>query len=142
MIQIIKWRIIEPIMREFEPTPESRRLAQVIRDQRLALGFSKRQIEAVCGVNIATLVRLERGEILQPQPETLRLLADVLLIPVSDLFAAIGWVAAKELPTIRPYLRAKYRDMPDSAAAEIERLVDRLVSEHDLSGPVDGEDEH
>lgn len=129
-------------MRRTSLTPkQALALAKVLRDKRAALQLSMRQVEAVSGVNSATIVRLERGGILAPQPETIKALAAALDLAVSDLFAVADWVPAKELPSFRPYLRAKYGQLPESAVAEMETFFERLARRHGAVGPTDGEDE-
>ncbi|MBA3617990.1 MAG: helix-turn-helix transcriptional regulator [Acidothermales bacterium] len=129
-------------MRRTSLTPEQAlALAKILRAKRAALHLSMRQVEAVSGVNSATIVRLERGSILTPQPETLKALASALDLSVSDLFAVADWVPAQELPTFRPYLRAKYKQLPESAVAEMEQFFERLTKRHGAQGPADGEDE-
>lgn len=129
-------------MRRTSLTPEQAiSLAKVLREQRARLHLSMRQVEAQSGVNSATIVRLERGSILTPQPETLKALAAALDLSVSDLFAIADWVPATELPTFRPYLRAKYNQLPEEAVAEMEQFFDRLAKRHGAQGPANREDE-
>ncbi len=129
-------------MRRTSLTPEQAlALAKVLRDKRAELQLSMRQVEAVSAVNSATIVRLERGSILAPQPETLKALAAALDLSVSDLFAVADWVPAKELPTFRPYLRAMYKLLPEAAVVEMEQFFDRLAKKHGSHGPADREDE-
>lgn len=61
---------------------------------------------------------------------------------ISDLYVQIGWLPASELPTLAPYMRAKYHDLPEMAIDEVEALIAELRSKHHLTGPADGEDEH
>jgi transcriptional regulator with XRE-family HTH domain len=86
-------------------------------------------------------VRLERGEILTPQPDTLKALATALDLSVTDLFALAEWLPERELPNFRPYLRAKYKELPEEAVAEMEAFFERLAKKHGMQGPADGEDE-
>ena len=54
------------------------------------------------------------------------------------------WLPAGELPTLRPYLRAKY-GLGDQAAAELDDYVAKLQQRHGSqggTGPRDQEDEH
>lgn len=129
-------------MRRTSLTPkQALAVAKILRDKRAALQLSMRQVEASSGVNTATIVRLERGSILTPQPETLKAMAAALDLSVSDLFAVADWVSANELPTFRPYLRAKYKQLPESTVAEMEQFFERLAKRHGAEGPTDGEDE-
>lgn len=100
-----------------------------------------RALEAASGVNISSIVSLERGDILAPQPDTLKALAGALDMPVSDLFTVAGWLPADELPTLMPYLRAKYRQLDETAIADLERYARQLTDKHGRHGPLDHEDE-
>jgi transcriptional regulator with XRE-family HTH domain len=91
---------------------------------------------------MSSIISLERGDILAPQPDTLKALAAALSIPVSDLFTVAGWLPADELPTLKPYLRAKYRGLDEQAIADLERYADGLTRRHGANnGPIDHEDE-
>jgi transcriptional regulator with XRE-family HTH domain len=126
-------------MRRTSLTPaQARDLGQLIRELRQAQGLGLRALEAASGVNISSLVSLERGEILAPQPDTLRVIAAALNTPVTDLFTVAGWLPPNELPTLRPYLRAKYAELDDAAIDDLERYADSLATR---SGPIDREDE-
>jgi transcriptional regulator with XRE-family HTH domain len=116
-------------------------LARILRDRRAGLGLTIRQLEADSGVNVATIVRLERGEILAPQPDTLKALARPLDLTVADLFAVTEWLPAEELPTLKPYLRAKYHDLDERAITDLERFVDQITRRYGDIGPIDREDE-
>jgi hypothetical protein len=65
----------------------------------------------------------------------------VLGIPAADLFATTDWLPRKELPTFRPYMRAKYKELPDEAVTEMEAYLSQLANKYGLRGPVGGEDE-
>jgi transcriptional regulator with XRE-family HTH domain len=117
-------------------------LASILRERRDKLGYSVRTLAARAGVNLATIVRLERGDILTPQPDTLKALAVALELSITDLFAVADWLPGRELPNFRPYLRAKYKDLPDSAVTEMEAFFERLAKKHGVHGPDEGEDEH
>jgi transcriptional regulator with XRE-family HTH domain len=128
-------------MRRTSLTPiQARQLGQLLRKRREARGLGVRGLEAASGVNISSIISLERGDILAPQPDTLKALAAALDMPVSDLFTVAGWLPAKELPTLKPYLRAKYRQLDEAAIADLERYAERLARKHG-AGPVDREDE-
>jgi transcriptional regulator with XRE-family HTH domain len=117
-------------------------LARILRERRSEFGYSIRDLAARAGVNLATIVRLERGDILTPQPDTLKALAGALELSITDLFAIAEWLPSRELPAFRPYLRAKYKNLPDSAVAEMEVFFDRLARKHGVDGPAEAEDEH
>ena len=58
----------------------------------------------------------------------------------ADLYTTINWLPPEELPALRPYMRAKYRELPETAVAEVERYIADLAKKHG-SGPADREDE-
>lgn len=122
-------------------------LANLLREAREALGLSIREVGLRSGITNSNVVRLEQGIIPNPRPETLKALADVLELDLADVFASIGYVQPKGLPTFTPYLRSKYGAMPESAVQEMQTYFTALAKRHGLtpdqfSGPQSGEDEH
>lgn len=129
-------------MRRTSLTPDqARQLAEIFHLRRTALGLSMRQVAAPAGFNVATIAQLEAGTNLSPLPDTLRAIGEVLGLNVSDLYTVADWLPAGELPTLKPYLRVKYRDLDEQAIAELEAYADRLAKRHGGLGPIDGEDE-
>lgn len=123
------------------------RLAELLRTARERLDLSVREVAKRSGVVNSNIVRLEQGAIPNPRPETLKAIADVLELDLADVFASIGYVQPKGLPSFTPYLRSKYGDMPESAVQDLQRYFSELVEKHGLTpeasrGPRDGEDEH
>jgi hypothetical protein len=49
----------------------------------------------------------------------------VLRVPVADLYGLAGYEIPEGLPTLQPYLRAKY-DLPPEAVADLERYFELL----------------
>ncbi|MFN3006663.1 helix-turn-helix domain-containing protein [Mycolicibacterium wolinskyi] len=122
------------------------RLTDIVMRKRQALGLSVAELARRAGLDVATVWHIETGTTVSPKAETLQAIGDALGIPASDLFAAAGWVAAQELPTMRPYLRTKYRQLPPAAVNEIEAHFTDVARRYGISfdqrgGPVDGEDE-
>jgi transcriptional regulator with XRE-family HTH domain len=118
-------------------------LARLLRDARLQLGISARELARQSGVTVSTISRLENGDIPQPRTDKLRPLADTLKLELADLYAAIGYEQPTALPSFTPYLRSKYADLPDTAKRELESAFDRIAKKHGYSstGPNPGEDE-
>ena len=130
------------VMRRTSLTPtQARALGRAIRRRREERGLGVRGLEAASGVNVASIVFLERGDILAPQPDTLKAIAAALDMPISDLFTVAGWLPANELPTLKPYLRAKYRELDEKAIADLERYAEQLTKKYGSHGPIDHEDE-
>lgn len=129
-------------MRRTSLTPEqARQLAEIFRSRRTALGLSMREVATAAGFNVATVFQLEAGTNLSPLPDTLRAIAEALSLSVSDLYAVADWLPAGELPTLKPYLRAKYRDLDEQAIADIEAYANQRARRHGGTGPVNREDE-
>lgn len=120
---------------------QAAQLGMLLRERRRELQLTVRQLSALSGLQLGTISGLESGKILAPQSDTIAALAEPLQMSVTDLFSAIGWLPAGELPSFRPYMRAKYRDLPVEALAELDAYVDDLARRYGLQGPVDGEDE-
>jgi transcriptional regulator with XRE-family HTH domain len=119
------------------------RLGRLLRDRREALTLSTRKLEELSGVTGATIVRIEQGEFAAPAPDKLARIANVLGVPLEDVYAIAEYAAPRQLPNLSPYLRTKYRDLPDSVAKKIEAYAQDLATKHgvDLRGPAPGEDE-
>ncbi len=123
-------------------TPEeAKRLGALLRAKREASGLTAREVARRAAVDVGTVTRIEQGQILSPRPDSLNALGEVLGIPAADLFATADWLPRNELPTFTPYLRAKYKDFPDEAVAEMETFFGRLAKKHGVHGPAAGEDE-
>lgn len=127
-------------------TDQLRQLATLLTAKREAFGLTIPEVSRLAGVNRGTLWRLELGMIASPKGENLQAIGEVLGISAGDLFATIGWMPPNDLPSIRPYLRSKYHDLPPEAVAEIEAEFDAVARKHGLSftpgsGPQAGEDE-
>lgn len=116
-------------------------MAQLLKAHRLQHGFSSRELARLSGVNQATVIRLERGDILTPQPETLRALGKTLGLSSFELFTTAEWLPPDELPNLGAYLRSKYHELPESAVRELQAHLHELSDQIDKGGPTDGEDE-
>lgn len=105
-------------------TPEQTvNLAQLLRERRTELRLSIPVVAQRAHVDRGTLWRLEEGRITYPRAEVLIALGTVLTIPPADLFTAVGWLPANQLPGLRTYLRTKYPDMPIRLVAQIEEQI-------------------
>jgi transcriptional regulator with XRE-family HTH domain len=120
---------------------QANQLAAILRARRIELGLSIRQLHARTGLHLATIANLETGTNLSPQPDTLIAIAQALGLSVSDLYVVADWLPVGELPTLKPYLRAKYQDLDEQAIADIEAYANQRAKRHGGSGPVDREDE-
>jgi transcriptional regulator with XRE-family HTH domain len=127
---------------EINMTPEeAAALGELLRSKREAQGLSTREVARRAGADVATVFRLEAGQIPSPRPENLKSIGAALGISAADLFAVTDWLPKDQLPTLTPYLRAKYDDLSDSAVNEVEAFIDQLRARHGHNGPVGREDE-
>jgi transcriptional regulator with XRE-family HTH domain len=115
-------------------------LVALLRKRREELGLSARQVAFKAGIDPGSITWLEQGKVAQPRFETVRALAEALDLPLADVYAAANWLPEGELPSLRPYMRAKYGDdLSDDDLAKVERYVQRLSRQS--RGPTGGEDE-
>jgi transcriptional regulator with XRE-family HTH domain len=119
------------------------RLAEYIKALREARKLSIRGLASKAGLDSGALTRLEQGKVRAPQPDTLAALATALQVPLADLFAMANYLTPHDLPSVTPYLRARYGHLPEDALASIDNYLRRLIDEYDFdpNGPHSLEDE-
>jgi transcriptional regulator with XRE-family HTH domain len=122
---------------------QAKKLGAYVRTAREAAGLSQLRLGEEVGVPNSTILRLERGENLNPRPDLLSEIADALRIDLADLYALAGYAAPRQLPHLQPYLRTKYRDLSERDIVEITNYAERLMKQRgiDVHGPAPGEDE-
>lgn len=107
---------------------QAQQLGAYIRRVRTERDISIRALAAQAHLDSGGLARLEGGKVRTPKPNTLHALAAALNVPLPGLFLLAGYVAPHDLPSLVPYLRAKYRFLSDGAidliAKEIAELAD------------------
>lgn len=121
-------------------------LAALLKRRREAAGLSFRQLAELSGIPRSQLFALEQASIGKVQPSTLEALAAPLGVPLADLYAVAGYAAPRELPSFTPYLRSKYRTLPDEAQDELQQSFARITAKYGYDptasgGPASGEDE-
>jgi transcriptional regulator with XRE-family HTH domain len=119
---------------------ERQALADLIREKRQTLGISSREVARRAGIDQALLTLIDQKKIAEPKVGTIRGLAQALQIPLADFYAATNWLPEGDLPSLKPYMRAKYDDLPDGAVEQVERYIARLSRKY-RRGPQAGEDE-
>jgi transcriptional regulator with XRE-family HTH domain len=123
-------------------TPEeAEALADLLRTKRQQLGLTAREVARRASVDVGTVTRIEAAQILSPRPDNLTAIGQVLDISAADIFAVTDWLPRQELPTFRPYMRAKYKGLPDEAVVKMEAYFVELADKYRLQGPAEGEDE-
>jgi transcriptional regulator with XRE-family HTH domain len=114
---------------------QAKELGGMLRQRRQELRLSTHQLGAQVGVRQSTITRVEQGRFASPRPAKLASIARVLGLSLADVYARAGYLVPDELPSFEPYLSAKYRNLPETAIAELVRLFDELAAEHGESPP-------
>lgn len=122
---------------------QAKELARMLKTARQAQGLSAREVAKRSGITDSNVVRLEQGAILNPRPDTLKSIADVLGLDLADIYATIGYAQPEGLPSFTPYLRSKYGELPAKARRELEKSFADIAKRYgyDPQGPRPGEDE-
>lgn len=121
-------------------------IGNFLRSKREDLGLSQAEVARRAGIDKATVSRVESARHLVPKTDNLQAIGEVVGVSLMDIFAAGGWIPQRDLPSIHPYLRAKYCNMPTELMQEIEAYLDQLARERGVSfdqysGPINGEDQ-
>ena len=106
---------------------EAQQLGQLLKERREACGLSMRGLARATAIHQATIVRLEAGSIVTPRADKLSRIAQALGISGADYFALAGYAVPADLPSLRPYLQAKYAGLLSEDLDRIEVYVSRLA---------------
>ena len=122
---------------------QAKNLGKVLKDRREALGLSLRQLGTKCELPWITVSRFEQGAYAAPAPDKLARVASGLGLTLADVYALADYAVPNDLPSFKPYLRTKYRDLPASEVEKIEAYAAKLARKYGVSleGPAPGEDE-
>ena len=100
-------------------------LGDFIKSRRLSAGLSLAGAAEASDLDASYWNKLENGHYQNPAPQHLSTIAEVLRVPVEDLYGLAGYEIPERLPSFLPYLRAKY-DLPPDAIADLERYFELL----------------
>ena len=115
-------------------------LGAFVHQARERAGLSLRNLEAITGISRPTLNRLELDQVDNPSPSMLHRLAEALELNSDDLFAFVGYRPSKSLPSLAPYLRAKYQ-LPPDAVAEANEALQNILERYDHTNTAASADE-
>ena len=104
---------------------QAKRLGKLIASARGKKGLSSRALAIELGVANGWIAELENGRFLDPAPDRLARLAEVLDIETSRIDHIMRGAMAEGLPGPRAYFRAKY-DMNPEEIAKVVRYIERL----------------
>lgn len=97
-------------------------LGQYLEQGRHDAGLSLRRLAAASGVHMSAIRRLLNDEVESPSAEHLQQLARALELNEEDVLAFIGVTPPHGLPSVAPYLRAKYQLDGDALTEAVEQL--------------------
>lgn len=98
-------------------------LINLLSKKREESALSVAEVARRAHLDVGAVWRIEQGKIASPRAESLIAIGGVLGIPSIDLFTIVGWVRETDLPSIRPYLRAKYSDLHEDTVTEVEKII-------------------
>ncbi len=107
------------------------KLGIFVKERRTQLGLMAKDVAERAGLPGSAIARIESGFHTHPSPRTLEAVAQALDVSLLDLMAEAGTVPKGTLPSLAPYLRAKY-DLPESIVCEIEKFLEHIGQEHGL----------
>src|SRR5487761_1157473 len=123
---------------------QAKRLGDYFRQRRESLGLSQRRLAIISGLNQPTVVRIEDGQFLSPGPDKLKALATALGLNLTDVWSLAGYGFDTDLPSALPFLRARYRALPDDQLNALTVDVAFILQQHGIdpyNHPAPGEDE-
>lgn len=95
------------------------RIGKYIREHREARHLSARKLGQLAELDNSYIIKLEEGAFQAPGPDRLAKIAQALETPVADIYAVAGYTPAHDLPTLMPYLLAKYGELPGKVVTEM-----------------------
>ncbi len=103
---------------------QAKKLGALIRAAREKKGYSLRRLEAETGLALTWLTYLEAGRSLEPLPDRLAKVSEVLGLDPAKVDRVSGNYLARSLPTVRTYFRSKEK----ASKAELDEL-ERVIAE-------------
>ena len=120
-------------------------LGEILQAARAETGLSLQQVAEQVGLSKGGISRVEQGKIVKPTLDTLLALSELYGTDPMRLIEAAGYKLKKPtLPDFKPYLRQKYRHLPQDAKDELADAFQRITEKYGVSqqsGPANGEDE-
>jgi transcriptional regulator with XRE-family HTH domain len=107
----------------------AKRLGALIRAAREAKGISLRALEAESGIALSWLAYLEAGRSLEPMPDRVARIAELLQLDPAKVDRVSGNYLAQSLPTVRTYFRSKGK-ATTAELDELERVIEEVQAKH------------
>jgi len=96
------------------------KMGQRLRDRRVELGWSLRDLQERSGVDNGAIHRIETGGNVNPSIDKLQALATALDVSLVGLLVDDGQI---DLPDLRTYLGLLYREIDDGTIGRLERQL-------------------
>lgn len=115
-----------------------------LREARDAFPLTLRALSELTGIDNGLLSRIESGAIQNPNPEKLTRIAEAMNLQLADVYAWAHYTVPSQLPNPGPYLRTKFREVPEDVMAALTAEVAAVLAKHGVlpsDGPMPGEDE-
>ncbi|PPJ23148.1 XRE family transcriptional regulator [Nocardia nova] len=112
-------------------------LQSVLVERRQVLHLSSQQVAKRANLDHTTYWRIETGTVAKPQVENITAIARALDLSCADLFVLLGWLPSADLPTISPYLQARYSELPAEAHQRIRGYLVALSEQYGVSFDLD-----
>lgn len=109
---------------------QARLIGRMLATARHKKDWSLRRLAYETGVSHVWLLKVERGESLNPPAGRLILVADALDVDPERIERIARGQLTDSLPSVRTYFRAKY-DLTPEEIAEIERTVSDIQRKHE-----------
>ncbi|CPR39630.1 putative transcriptional regulator [Mycobacteroides abscessus] len=112
-------------------------LADLVSTHRKAQGRSARSVAQEAGIDIHTMVGLEKGTYASPSPLTLKGVSKALGIPLLELFHAAGYVTPYDLVDLVTAPSVESLLAEQDAIEARSRYIAELIEKHglDYTGP-------
>ena len=119
---------------------QAQQLGQLLKARREERGLSMRGLARATAMDQATIVRLEAGSFVTARAHKLSRIAQALGIGGADYFALAGYTVPADLPSLRPYLQAKYAGLLGEDLDKIDAYVARIARKRgvELAEPAAG----
>lgn len=118
-----------------------RTFGTIIREARISAGLTMAQTAEEAGISKSLLRFWELDAHKAPAFDGILRLASVLELDPLMLAEAAGYDVVGALPSVRPYFRNKYPDLPEAAIQQITAITEKYGIDPNHTGPRPGEDE-
>lgn len=104
-----------------------RELGALIRQTRIDRKMTIRELARRSQVPRSTILRLEQGAIARPRLDLVAPIVFTLDMPSADIVAVLGHSADHDLPSIEPYLQARYHHLPPALVTEVRHYLEAVA---------------